>query len=77
MTESLSFQQTTIQLIVCENFIKNWALFCQRMTFFYSLLATEQKLRHQTTPVEYVVIMTKGLQESTQLLEWDDGETWK
>ena len=34
-----------------------------------------KKFRHPTRPAEDVVRTTKGLQERTQPLEWEDGET--
>ena len=35
----------------------------------------QKKFRQPTRPAGDVVRMTKGLQERTQLIEWDDGET--
>ena len=35
----------------------------------------QKELRHPTRSVENVLITRKGLQERTQLFEWDDGET--
>ena len=35
----------------------------------------DRRLRHPTRPVKNVMIMMKGLQERTQLFEWDDGES--
>jgi hypothetical protein len=39
------------------------------------LLGVDVFCPHPTRSAENVVRMTKGLQEQTQLIEWDDGET--
>ena len=35
----------------------------------------QKQFRHPTRPAEDVNKLAKGLQERTQLIEWDDGET--
>ena len=50
------------------------SLFC--CDFFCVFCRRQKKLRQPTIPAEDVRT-TKGLQEWTQLYEWDDGETWK
>ena len=37
----------------------------------------QKKFRHPTIPADDGNKLTKGLQERTQLIEWDDGEAWK
>ena len=58
------FHRRLIQLIV---FVQ-----LQRST---AQAGRQNKLRHPTRFAEDVVRTTKGLQERTQLTEWDDGET--
>ena len=39
-----------------------------------SKLGKQKKLQHPRRPAEDTVRTTKGLQERTQIIEWDDGE---
>ena len=39
--------------------------------------ATEETFKQPTRPPEDAKILTKGLQEPTQPIEWDGGEAWK
>ena len=46
--------------------------------YYITVQARRQKeLQHPTRHVGNVVITTKGLQEGTKLVKWDDGETTK
>ena len=62
----LELKSLILLILGCQNFFccPAWAVDCE----FKSLTVSDS---------ENVVITTKGLQERTQLFEWDDGETWK